>query len=405
MPYKPRTLETLVLGIADDYPVVTITGPRQSGKTTFCRAVFPKKPYVNLEPLDEREYARRDPRGFLAEYPDGAIIDEIQHAPDLSSYIQTIVDERPEPGRYVVTGSQHFGLTRTITQSLAGRTAIVHLLPLSFDELIAFNSDTPDLCQVMFRGGYPVIHGRRLNARRWLGDYLATYVERDLRQVSQIGNLEAFGRFMALAASRTAQEINLSDIGGDAGVSHNTIRAWMSVLEASFLVFRLPAWHRNLRKQLVKAPKLHVMDSGLACRLLGIRSADELRHHPLRGAIFESWVAAEIFKHRIHRGEPGGMFHFRSARGPEVDLVIQHGLSIIGCELKSGATVDGSFLRPLRRFKEFLAESAAAHPPTTRLVFGGEGGQTRAGTECVGWRDLHRSTWLQAGSDDSPSLS
>ena len=404
MPYKPRALETLVLGIADDYPVVTITGPRQSGKTTFCRAVFPKKPYVNLEPLDEREYARSDPRGFLAEYPDGAIIDEIQHAPDLSSYIQTIVDERPEPGRYIVTGSQHFGLTRAITQSLAGRTAIVHLLPLSFDELIAFDSATTDLCEVMFRGGYPAIHGRRLNAGRWLGNYLATYVERDLRQVSQIGNLEAFGRFMALAASRTAQEINLSDIGGDAGVSHNTIRAWMSVLEAGFLVFRLPAWHRNLRKQLVKAPKLHVMDSGLACRLLGIRSADELRHHPLRGAIFESWVAAEIFKHRIHRGEPGGMFHFRSARGPEVDLVIQSGLSIIACEVKSGATVDESFLRPLRRFKELLAESANTHPPTTRLVFGGDRGQSRKGTECVGWRDLHRSTWLKAGTDDNPVL-
>lgn len=405
MIYKPRTLETLVLGIADDYPVVTVIGPRQSGKTTFCRAVFPKKPYVNLEPLDEREYARRDPRGFLAEYPDGAVIDEIQHAPDLSSYIQTIVDEQPEPGRYIVTGSQHFGLTRTITQSLAGRTAIVHLLPLSFDELIAFDSATTDLCQVMFRGGYPAIHGRRLNARRWLGDYLATYVERDLRQVSQIGNLETLGRFMALAASRTAQETNLSDIGGDAGVSHSTIRAWMSVLEPSFLVFRLPAWHRNLRKQLVKAPKLHVMDSGLACRLLGIRSADELRHHPLRGAIFESWVAAEIFKHRIHRGEPDGMFHFRSARGPEVDLVIQNCLSTIGCEVKSGAIVDESFLRPLRRFKALLAESAAAHPPTTRLVFGGDRGQTRAGTECVGWRDLHRATWLQPSIDDSHFLS
>ena len=404
MPYKPRTLQTLVLGIAEAYPVVTITGPRQSGKTTLCRAVFPQKPYVNLEPLDVREYARRDPRGFLAEYPDGAVIDEIQHAPDLSSYIQVIVDERPEPGHYIVTGSQHFGLTRTITQSLAGRTAIVHLLPLSFDELIAFDSAATDLWQVVFQGGYPAIHGRRLNARRWLGDYLATYVERDLRQVSQIGNLEAFGRFMALAASRTAQETNLSDIGGDTGVSHNTIRAWMSVLEASFLVFRLPAWHRNLRKQLVKAPKLHIMDSGLACRLLGIRSADELRHHPLRGAIFESWVAAEIFKHRIHRGQPDGMFHFRSARGPEIDLVIQNGLSIIACEVKSGATLDESFLRPLRRFEALLSETAAAHRPTKRLVFGGDRGQTRAGTECIGWRDLHLSTWLQSGTHDSPFL-
>jgi len=393
MSYKPRVLEGLLRSISDEYSVVTITGPRQSGKTTFCRAMFPHKPYVNLEPLDERAYARKDPRGFLAQYPEGAVIDEIQHAPDLSSYIQAIVDERPEPGLYIVTGSQHFGLTRTIAQSLAGRAAIVHLLPLSFDELTAFDSVATDLWQVVFRGGYPAIHGRRLNARRWLGNYLGTYVERDVRQLSEIGNLEAFGRFMALAAGRTAQELNLSGLGGDTGVSHNTVRAWMSVLEASFLVFRLPAWQGNLRKQLVKAPKLHFTDSGLACRLLGIRSADELRHHPLRGALFESWVAAEIFKHRIHRGEAGGMFHFRSARGPEIDLFIHDGLSLIGCEVKSAATVDESFFRSLRRFEALLPSTSAAGGVTKRLVFGGDEGRGRADIECIGWRGLHQAAW------------
>ncbi len=394
MKYMPRVLEPLVRRAAGEYPVVTITGPRQSGKTTLCRALFPHKPYANLEPLDEREYARKDPRGFLAQYPDGAVIDEIQHAPDLSSYIQVMVDEKPEPGRFIVTGSQHFGLTQTVNQSLAGRTAIVQLLPLSLDELASFDTEADDLWQIVFRGGYPAIHGRGLNARRWLDNYLLTYIERDVRQLSEIGNLEAFGNFMALAAGRCAQEINLSAIGGDAGVSHNTIRAWMSVLEASFVIFRLSAWHGNLRKQLMKAPKLHFLDSGLACRLLGVRSADELRRHPLRGAIFESWVASEIFKHRTHRGETGGMYHFRAARGPEIDLIIRRGLSLIGCEIKSAATMDGDFLRPLHRFEEMSSGSPEAGDLVKRLVFGGDQGQMRSRAECIPWRELHRHSWL-----------
>lgn len=394
MNYKPRILEPLVRRVAGEYPVVTITGPRQSGKTTLCHALFPDKPYVNLEPLDEREYARNDPRGFLAQYSDGAVIDEIQNAPDLTSYIQVTVDENPAHGRFIVTGSQHFGLTQAVSQSLAGRTAMVHLLPLSFDELTSFDTEVDDLWQVVFQGAFPAIHGRRLNARRWLDNYLLTYVERDLRQISVIGDLAAFANFMALAAGRCAQEINFSAIGGDAGVSHNTVRAWMSVLEASFVIFRLPAWHGNLRKQLLKTPKLHFLDSGLACRLLGIRSADELRRHPLRGAIFESWVAAEIFKHRTHRGEAGGMFHFRTARGPEVDIVIRQDPSSIGCEVKSASTMDGGFLRPLHRLEELLEGSPESGALTKRLVFGGDQGQKRSQVECIPWRELHRNSWL-----------
>ncbi len=394
MTYKPRTLEPLVRRAAGEYPVVTITGPRQSGKTTLCRALFPHKPYVNLEPLDEREYARKDPRGFLAQYPDGAVIDEVQHAPDLASYIQVMVDEDPAPGRFIITGSQHFGISRTISQSLAGRTAVVYLLPLSYEELCLFGTETDDLWQVVFQGAYPVIHGRRLNARRWLDSYLFTYIERDLRQLSQIGDLEAFANFMALAAGRCAQEINLSSLGGDAGVSHNTARAWLSALEASFVVFRLSAWHGNLRKQIMKAPKLHFADSGLTCRLLGIRSADELRLHPLRGSIFETWVAAEIFKHRAHRGETAGMFHFRASRGPEVDLMIRRGLDQIACEVKSSATMDGSFLRPLHKLEELLSGAARADTLIKRLVFAGDQGYRRSGVECISWREIHRNDWM-----------
>lgn len=394
MDYKPRILESLARQAAREFPVVTITGPRQSGKTTLCRALFPSLPYVNLEPLDQREYARNDPRGFLAEYPDGAVIDEIQHAPDLSSYLQVAVDEDPRPGRFIVSGSQHFGLSQTVNQSLAGRTAIMRLLPLSFDELRSFEAETNDLWQVVLQGGYPAIHSRKLNAARWLDNYLLTYIERDVRQLSQIGDLEAFGNFLALAAGRSASEINLSAIGGDAGVTHNTVRAWLSVLEASFVIFRLPAWHGNLRKQLTKAPKLHFLDSGLACRLLGIGSREELRRHPLRGPIFESWVAGEIFKNRAHRGETGGMFHFRTARGPEIDLVIRSGGSLIGCEVKSSATMHGDFLRPLQRFEELLGNSAEIGGLAKRLVFGGDQEQKRAAAKCIPWRELHHSTWL-----------
>ena len=392
--YKPRILEELVRKAAGEYPVVTITGPRQSGKTMLCRTMFPGKPYVSLEPIDQREFARVDPRGFLAEYPEGAVIDEIQNAPDLTSYIQGIVDEDPEPGRYIVTGSQHFGLTRTVNQSLAGRAAIIHLLPLSLDETVAFEFGHDDLWQVIFRGGYPAIYERKPDPGFWLGNYLRTYIERDVRQVSDIGNLEAFSRFVVLAAGRTAQEVNFSSLGGDVGVSHNTIRAWTSVLEASFLVLRLPAWHRNLRKQLVKSPKLHFVDSGLVCHLLGIRSPDDLRHHPLRGAIFESWIASEIYKHRVHRGEHAGMYHFRQNRGLEIDLILQVSQTLIACEVKSAATIDRSFFRPLQKFDILLEQMADRPKVIKRLVFGGDETHKRTEADCVGWQTLHGQRWL-----------
>lgn len=388
-----RNLATPLRNLAGLYPVVTVTGPRQAGKTTLCRAVFPDKPYVSLEPLDVREAATADPRGFLAEHAAGAVFDEVQHVPGLLSYLQVEVDEHPEPGRFVLTGSQHFGLTQTIAESLAGRTGVLHLLPPSLDELRRFPQPPDDLLATLWMGAYPRIHDRGIPADRWLADYLTTYVQRDVRQVLNIGDLASFTTFLGLAAGRTAQEINLSALGGDAGVAHNTARAWLSVLEASFLCTRIPAWHRNVRKQMVKAPKLHFLDSGLVCHLLGIRDPEQLRHHPQRGAIFESWAAAEVYKARAHRGLTPQLAHYRDAKRLEVDLLVELKNSVALLEAKSGATIAGDMLRPLHRLAEALHVSGEHRALDLRFVYGGTDTSRREHVAVTSWRDIQNLDW------------
>lgn len=388
-----RNLEAVLLQRAQSMPVVAVTGPRQSGKTTLCRKVFPDKPYVSLELLDVRRYAREDPRGFLQEYAEGAILDEVQQAPDLFSYLQADVDENPQPGRFILTGSQHFGLTAAISQTLAGRIAMLHLMPPSLDELRRFDTSPADLLDLLWAGAYPRIFDQGLEAGQWLADYAATYVQRDVRQVLNITDLDAFSTFLRLVAGRTASELHLSSLGADAGVTHNTARAWLSVLEASFICLRLPAWHRNVRKQAIKAPKIHFLDTGLACHLLGIRRPEQLRHHPLRGAIFESWVVAEVYKSRIHRGLPPDLFHFREAKGLEVDLVLEQGDCVIAVEAKSAATVASDFFAALQRLGK---EVTARLPHVTyepRLVYGGDEGQRRSVASVIPWAEIHDARW------------
>ena len=390
---RPRKFESVLRELAGQYPALTVTGPRQSGKTTLCRSVFPNYGYTNLEPLDQREFAREDPRGLLAEYPDGLILDEIQHVPELLGYIQEAVDEDDAPGRYVLTGSQHFALSESIGQSLAGRTAVLQLLPLSLEEFQGFEIPLDNLFEVLFAGGYPRIHDRGIPPERWLADYVATYVERDVRQIANVSDLGAFSSFLGLCAAHTAQEVNLSSLGADAGISHNTARAWLSILETSFLVIQCPAWHRNIRKQLVKRSKLHFLDSGLVCYLLGIRSAGELRHHPLRGAIFESWVASEIYKHSTHRGRRPKQFHYRESRGVEIDILMQSGSDLIACEVKSGATLQADFLNHLRTFSQRVQSLSPQPNLEMRLVYGGDRRQHRSGVDCIGWRQIHDRAW------------
>jgi predicted AAA+ superfamily ATPase len=381
-----RDLAKVLRTAARQYPVVTVTGPRQSGKTTLCRAVFPKKAYASFEALDVREFATHDPRGFLADYPSGAILDEVEHVPELLSYLQGDVDEDPKPGRFILTGSQHLGLSAAVSQSLAGRTAVLHLLPPSLDELRRFPKSPRELWSTLASGAYPRIHDRAIPAARWLSDYASTYVQRDVRSVLRVTELSTFVTFLRLCAARTGQEINLAALGGDAGVTHNTARAWLSVLEATFICFRAPAWHVSLTSQAVKAPKLHFFDSGLACHLLGIQSAEQLRHHPLRGALFESWVAAELYKARAHRGLEPRVYHYRDAKRLEVDLLVETEDVALLIEAKSAATVASDFFEPLRSLSELM--EARGLSARSFVVYGGTRAQNRTGARVVPWNRI-----------------
>lgn len=384
-----RKLTTKLLELARYYPVVAVTGPRQAGKTTLCQATFPDKPYVSLESLDIREFAHNDPRGFLHEYRQGAILDEIQQAPGLVSYLQTEVDEHPQPGRFILTGSQHLAITQTISQSLAGRCGLLTLLPPDLEELRGFPAIADDLFTLLWQGSYPRIYDRNIPADQWLGDYIATYVQRDVRQVVNVGDLLGFATFLKLCAGRTGQEINLSALGGDAGVSHNTAKAWLSILEASYIIHRLPAWHSTIRKQVVKAPKLHFFDSGLVCALLQIREPNQLKLHPLRGAIFESWVVAELYKTLAHLGEQPLMHHFRESRGLEMDVLVQHGNRLHAVEVKSGATAAQDFFKGFSTFTERMRGAGLSSDIVNSVVYGGEASQQRSAARLVGWRDVN----------------
>lgn len=377
---------------ARSYPVVTLTGPRQSGKTTLCVATFPKLPRVSLEPLDNRQYAKQDPRGFLREHAAGAIIDEVQHAPDLLSYLQEEVDRDPRPGRFILTGSEHLSISGSVAQSLAGRSAVLHLLPLSRVEALAFPIPADSLFETLHMGGYPRVHDdsvSRIEPQRWLADYVTNYVERDVRQLLNITRMDEFGVFLRLCAAQSGQELNLSRLGADAGVSHNTARSWLSVLRASFLCFTLPAWTPSLRKQLVKAPKLHFFDSGLHCHLLGVRSADDLRHHPLRGAVFESWVASELYKAHVHRGDQPDLKHFRQSRGGEIDILDLTGKTLTAYEVKSGETINPEFTERLKAALESIRTALAPRQKSRAvIVYGGEAPSQRQGVDIVPWSQL-----------------
>ena len=378
------------------FPSITLTGPRQSGKATLCRALFPSLPYATLEATDVRSFARDDPRGFLAQFAGGAIIDEVQRVPDLLSYLQGVIDEEPAPGRWILTGSQNLSLLESVSQSLAGRTAIYHLLPLSRCEILRFDRYPVSLEETLFAGTYPRVFDRGLEPADWFRSYVATYVERDVRSINNVGDLATFQRFVELCAGRTAQLVNYSSLANDCGISQPTAKAWLSILETSFLVFRLPAFHSNLRKRLVKMPKLHFYDTGLVCWLLGIRTPDQLRSHPLRGSVFETWVVSEITKHRLNRGESPRLSFYRDRNGAEVDLIIEQPSHRTLVEAKSGETVSANLFAGAQRVQEHITRPT--RPDSIAVVYGGDQFQHRTPGSLVPWSGLHEADFWKTGS-------
>lgn len=351
-----RHLASALEAAAAANPVVTLTGPRQSGKTTLVRSLFPHHGYVSLERPDLRLRAAEDPAGLLAS-SDRLVLDEIQRVPELLSYIQVLVDEDARPGRFILTGSQNVLLMESVSQTLAGRTAFLRLYPLSLRELhgrppldverldqpavasAGPRQQAPNPWQTLVRGFYPRIHDRNLIAEEWLADYVRAYVERDLREVARVEDLRSFDRFLRLAAARTGQELNLAALASDAGVAQQTARRWLSALEIGYLATTLPPHHANFRKRLRKRPRLHFLDTGLVCYLLGIRDATMLANHPLRGAIFESFVVAEFIKGFAAMRRDAPLYFWRDATGHEIDILIDAGERLLPVEVKSGQTV------------------------------------------------------------------
>lgn len=379
-----RNLSSTLRRLARSFPVVAVTGPRQSGKTTLVRSVFADKPYVSLEDPAERAFALEDPRGFLARFPAGAIFDEAQRWPDLFSYLQGMVDSDRSPGRFVLTGSQQFGLLAGVTQSLAGRVGLTRLLPMALAELPTAAVDGLGLDGLMLRGQYPALHAQSVAPEDWFASYVATYVERDVRQALNVQDLSTFQRFLRLCAGRSGQLLNLSALAGEAGIAQSTARAWMSVLEASDLVYLLPPYHRNFGKRLVKSPKLYLVDVGLACWLLGIRSVDVLGLHPLRGALFETWVLGEFLKTRLNAGQPPDLYFWRDNNGLEADLVFEVAGRLQTVEIKSGRTVTPDYIRAGQQAARFAGDTAL--PPW--LIHGGEQNHERSSVKVVGWQAL-----------------
>jgi predicted AAA+ superfamily ATPase len=380
-----RLAVATLMQLARGFPVLAITGPRQSGKTTLARGAFPDLPYVNLEDPDTRELALADPRRFLARHGAGAILDEVQRAPALLSYLLAVVDASPRMGRFVLTGSQQFGLMDGINQSLAGRVGMLTLLPLAQAEL---GHPAVALEERLWRGGYPALYARHRQPEpaHWFAAYLATYVERDVRQLLNVSNLMTFQRFLAMCAARSGQLLNLNSLASDCGISQPTARQWLTVLQASYIVTLVPPYHRNFGKRLVKAPKLYMLDSGLLCHLLRIATPADLQVHAARGAVFETWVVAETLKHRYNLGLRADLYFWRDNHGLEVDLVFEHEGRLHGVECKSGTTYAADWLAPARRWRQAVGTEAA--PPV--LVYGGDDSHDRADHRVLSWRDIGR---------------
>jgi predicted AAA+ superfamily ATPase len=382
----PRDAAKTLSRLAKGFPIVAITGPRQAGKTTLAKAVFGDKPYITLENPDEREFAQNDPKRFLARFSQGAILDEIQRCPELLSWLQGWVDERGLMGDFVLTGSAQLDLVAGITQTLAGRVARVELLPLSASELALANALPNTLTQMLFQGGYPALYSRAVTPQDWFNNYMATYVERDVRQLINVRELGQFQTFVKMCAARTGQLLNLSALGADCGISAVTAKQWLTVLEASYIVALLRPHHNNYGKRLVKTPKLYFLDSGLAAWLLGIRDAQTLETHASRGALFETWVFSELYKQSLNSGQTPALHFWRDTTGNEIDLIDETAQGLRPIEIKSGATYAKDWVSGLRKWQA-LAKTESLQPA---IVYGGDLSFEREDLKVWGWKDVAR---------------
>lgn len=382
-----RLAETALNRLASGYPIITITGPRQSGKTTLVQASFPDKSYASLEDPDNREFAEEDPKGFLARFPDGAILDEVQRCPELFSWLQGVVDADGRMGLFVLTGSQQFGLFSGVTQSLAGRAGRVQLLPFSLSEITSAGLAPESLDEMLFNGLYPPLYDRDIAPVHWYADYVATYIERDVRQMVNVRDLSTFQRFLRLCAGRNGQLLNLSALANDCGISHNTAKAWLSVLEASYIIHMLQPHHRNFRKRIVKTPKLYFLDTGLAAWLLGIQSKDQISIHSMRGALFEGWVIQEFLKARYNQALVSNLYFWRDNTGNEIDILLENGERLQPIEIKSGQTINRDYLAGLKKWNE-IAKKDSASIDVSCLIYGGTELQQRAGIDVIPWRSI-----------------
>ena len=377
-----RVSSRKVLEMAKKFPVITITGPRQSGKTTLCKSVFSQYAYMSLENPDTREFAQSDPKGFLDTYTGNLIIDEAQHVPELFSYIQGIVDEKKQPGQFILSGSQNFLLLEKISQSLAGRVYVFHLLPLSYAELK--NENVKDLKDAIFYGGYPRLFDANIAPKDFFPSYIQTYLERDVRNMINLRDLNLFNAFLKLCAGRIGQLFNANSLSTEIGVDAKTIQNWISILEKSFVVFRLYPWHENFNKRVIKTPKLYFYDTGLACSLLGIKSVEELELHFAKGGLFENFIILEKMKLKLNKGEQADLFFWRDSHGNEIDVLETKGNTQVVTEIKSAKTLKNDFFKGLQWYEKI----AKKYSIKKQLVYGGDDNQQRTEAEVISWRNI-----------------
>jgi predicted AAA+ superfamily ATPase len=358
-----------LVNLAAQYKAVAVMGPRQSGKTTLVKTVFGTKPYVSLENPDTRTFALEDPRGFLGNYPDGAVLDEVQRVPALFSYLQQLLDETDLTGHFILTGSNNFLLQQNIAQSLAGRIAYLNLLPFSVSEIAA----TGDVDTFIFKGMYPPLYDKPFEINKWYANYIHTYIEKDVRQLKNINNLIVFERFVKLCAGRIGQLLNMQSLALETGVDHKTVSSWLSLLEGSYIIFRLQPHHANFNKRLVKMPKLYFYDTGLATALLSISGQSQLPQHPLRGALFENFIITELLKNRLNKGLTSNLYFWRDNTGHEIDVLQENGDRLFPIEIKSGKTITADYFKGLQYWQKISGQTGGA------VIYGANQEQHRSG--------------------------